>query len=185
MTLDWPRFNAACAELAAKAQPMDPDAIVGIANGGAYVADAMSSSFLGRPHVVIVRLQRPATALKERLRLSDLLGTLPTPVTNFLRRVEVWAREAALSTRAPQESSSADLGLDPALARCKRILVVDDTVDSGRTLATVTEAVRTLAPGATVATAALATSWRRPPVMPDYLLYQRTLLRLPWSLDSR
>ncbi len=39
-------------------------------------------------------------------------------------------------------------------------------------------------PLAEVRTAVLTSTWRRPPVVPDYLLFQRTLLRLPWSFDA-
>jgi hypoxanthine phosphoribosyltransferase len=103
--------------------------------------------------------------------------------------MEVEARERMLIRRPVDvtpaaEEMVASSGLRAAAVGAQRILVVDDTVDSGRTLSTVTAAVRLVQPGAEVKTAVLASTWRRPPVRPDFCLLERTLLRMPWSFDA-
>lgn len=166
-----------------------PDLVVGIETGGARVADAMVEG-LGAPRLVGVRVQRPATKLKSRLDLGRFFSRLPRGVVDHLRWAEVEMREAMLRDRpAPVESAAGSLlatsGLQEAAVDARRILVVDDTIDSGRTLTIVTRAVEMVNPAAEIRTAVLASTWRRPPVQPDYCLYGRCLLRMPWSFDAQ
>jgi hypoxanthine phosphoribosyltransferase len=165
----------------------DPDLLIGIYTGGAVVAREMEASLpdAGR---VDVRLQRPGTAIKSRLRIGTVLSRLPRPLANACRWLEVEFREATLRRGdVDYASASARLAKDPALRdavqSAQRVLVVDDTVDSGRTLGTVRKAVMMIGPDLDVRTAVLASTWRRPPHRPDFCLYDRTLLRLPWSMD--
>lgn len=181
-------FRRLCEALAGEVHPFRPDLVVGIQTGGAYVAEAMLAR-LGHPAYVAVRAQRPATRVKEKVRLGALVARLPRGVADILRWVEVEFRERGLR-RTPAEDAVIDFSaaqadeLRAAAAPARRILVVDDTIDSGRTLSGVTRAVRATAPEAEVRTAVLASTWSNPPVRADHCLFDRTLLRLPWSLDA-
>lgn len=169
-----------------------PDVVIGIAQGGSHVADrvcrAMPTS--GR---IDVRVCRTGTAVKEALRVRHLLSRLPAPVTNLLRVVEVSYREAAWHVRrrkvdetaASTEVASALRSNSAMLRRARDIVIVDDTVDSGRTLATVREEVRRVCPRPRVWTAVITSTWRRPPLVPDVVLLDRVLVRFPWSHDAR
>ncbi len=181
-------FSALCADLVEATGSFAPDLVVGIETGGARVAEAMLAG-LGRPAYVAVRLQRPATKAKSQLRLGGVIRRLPRPVADVLRWVEVEARELSLRRRTVDVDRMAT-GIEglprlrSAAAGARRVLVVDDTIDSGVTLSVVRRAAERSAPGADVRTAVLASTWRRPPVRPDYCLLDRTLLRLPSSLDA-
>lgn len=181
-------FVEICLELAATVHDYAPDLVIGIERGGARVAEEMLEA-LGQPEYVAVRVQRPGTQAKSSLRLGGVISRLPRIVTEHLRWLEVEVREQALRTdRSPAGAEWA--GSDELLSALtfsrsfQRIVVVDDTIDSGRTVTVVREALRRTCPGAEVRIAVLASTWRNPPVRPDYCLHDRTLLRLPWSLDA-
>lgn len=185
--LDEPRFEAACRRLADTTREFQPDVVVGIATGGARVAHLLAPHLDDSPVVAEVALRRPSTEVKERIDIGRVLRRLPTPLRNLLRWAEVELRELALRRRpAPPpnagESAAGD-GFGIALGSADRVLVVDDTVDSGRTLRTAVDVVRAHRPQAEVRTAVLTSTFRQPPVRADYALYDRTLLRFPWSFD--
>ena len=182
-------FADACRRLAELVAPQRPDLLVGIATGGAWVAEAM------QPHLpdaalLTITLQRPGTTVKDALRLGSGLSRLPRPVSNVLRWLEVEYREVSLRRQVPAdlEERAAQVAADGGLhtgQRFRRCGVVDDTLDSGRTLRLAAAAVALAQPAASITTAVLASTWRRPPVQPDVCLFDRTLLRLPWSLDAQ
>lgn len=188
--VDRERFEELCQELAERTRGYEPDVVVGIATGGEVVASVMQPLLEGST-MVSIRLQRPATEVKQVLRVDRLLKRAPRWVVDDLRWLEVEYRElafgltrrtAAPSVRSPRDQLAVDL-LEPTRT-AQRVLIVDDTVDSGRTLSLAVGLVRSVSPGAQVRTAVLSSTWRRPPVRADYCLFERTLLRLPWSFDA-
>lgn len=186
--LDADAFDSVCAELAAAVVSFDPDLLVGIATGGVHVARAAATHLAGSPPVVVVAFQRPSTKVKHRLGARRVLPRLPEVAKQWLRRWEVSAREALLGRRRPgPPPDAAELPApDEALLRsARRVVIVDDTIDSGRTLRAAVDAVRKLNPEAAVRTAVLASTFKRPPVVADHCLYDRTLFTFPWSMDAR
>lgn len=181
-------FDALSSDLAKAVRDFEPDLVIGIETGGARVADAMLAHLADADYVA-VRLQRPATRLKSHLRIGSVVSRLPRPVADAARWLEVEARELALSRRPRHvEAAARELLATTSLARAAatavRIIVVDDTIDSGRTLSTVSAAAVLARPTADVRTAVLASAWRNPPVRADYCLLDHTLLRMPWSHDA-
>jgi len=183
-------FDEACRRLAEVCAPFAPDVVIGIATGGTHVCDAMVGYLPSAPTVAILTIQRPATSAKHALGLSRALTSLPRPLADVLRWLEVEYREATLRKIAPADLEQralavADRSEIGGSAAPLHVLIVDDSVDSGRTLQLAMLAVAHAYPGAVIRTAVLASTWRRPPVIPDFCLHERTLLRLPWSLDAR
>jgi hypoxanthine phosphoribosyltransferase len=181
-------FDEACRRLAEDIARFEPDLLVGIATGGAFVAEAMLAHLPSRPTLVTVKVQRPATSAKKALRLDAVVSRLPLSVTDLLRWLEVEYREATLRSDVltdPQRAAALaqECGLH-GIAPSSRCVIVDDTIDSGRTVRLAEAAVALAHPRATITTAVLASTWRNPPVVPDVCLFDRTLLRLPWSLDA-
>lgn len=191
-----------CQDLADRVRDFDPDVVVGIATGGADIAEHLVEALDGRPRLVITRSQRPGTRLKQRPLFSRLLKALPERLADPARWLEVEYREARYYLdRRRRRSARADVTggqgrpertsrienpelLAAAVAGAARVVVVDDTLDSGDTLVGVTRAVEVANPGAQVVTAVIATTWRRPPVQADHVLHPRMLLRLPSSFDA-
>jgi hypoxanthine phosphoribosyltransferase len=189
LTMDRTDLRHACATLATHLDGFAPDAMVGIATGGSHVAHELVDHLSARPTLTHVRLSRPGTELKKRLSAGQLLRRLPTFITDHLRWLEVASREQFVRVRRRHHAElPASLNDHPdlpaALAGATRVLIVDDTVDSGNTLKLAEALVAAAAPGAEIRTAVLTSTWKRPPVKPHYCLYHRTLVRFFWSFDA-
>lgn len=180
LTLTPETFVSHCKMLESKSQSFAPDLIVTIARGGNYVGANM---FEGVKHVS-VSLQRPTTKSKERIPLiRRVLIHTPLWLRNMLRVVEstllnVRRREFDNVALSPQ--AVAAIGC----ATC--ILVVDDAVDSGCTLAAIVNAINNNGKDKKVASAVITVTKRKPVIKPDFTLYNNsTLVRFPWSIDAK
>lgn len=89
-TLQGPDFGRACADLMRLVEvDYAPTLIIGIRTGGLVVAQAMADAASPRLPVLPLTCRRVTTAAKSRLPLlRTLLGILPRPVVNQLRRLE-------------------------------------------------------------------------------------------------
>lgn len=180
ITLDRDAFVVACGELAelVAASGRVPGVIVGIRTGGAYVADEMARRFPGARREDVT-LRRPSTKGKGRLRW--LLGCLPIRVLDLLRMAEAFVLRHRRRAPGSLELGDGLVGLSGG-----DVLVVDDAVDSGVTLATVAGSLREANPGVAIMTAAITVTEREPAEMPDFALYNdKTLIRFPWSMDMK
>jgi hypoxanthine phosphoribosyltransferase len=153
--------------------------VVAIATGGVYVAEAM-----GYADVETVKLQRVGTATKRTL-LDKILKQLPGCVTDRLRMLEArlleWREkgEKQLAEVTLSESIRAGLESHPG-----SVLVIDDAVDSGRTLLAVVKKLKAVLPDADVRSAIITVTRSSAVIKPDYTLYaDHTLIRFPWSGD--
>lgn len=168
-----------------------PDCIIGIESGGLYVAEKI---FEGVPHLSI-RLGRPSSGVKKSVAgqlVSTLLRIMPRSVCDRLRIAEAKKLVARSrdkmkdpqSQRAAIREAAAKVSFTNA-TRYQRILIVDDAVDSGLTLAGVLTAVSKALPNAEVRTAVITITTEDPVLRPDFTLYDnQTLIRFPWSIDT-
>lgn len=176
ITLNDEKFALACQRLMARvhSQGYEPDAVIGIITGGALVAEKIRGTLGGYN----VDYSRPTSRGKKSI-CRGWLKKLPRPVLNFLRILE-----SKCLTHHPKESRGDVPGIESK--DYKRILLVDDAVDSGATLKAVTEALMKAMPQAQIKTAVITVTFRHPIVLPDFCLYNDgTLIRFPWSLDYR
>lgn len=191
-TLDAARFAAACTSLLRLVSASyQPDLLVGIRTGGLVVAEAMARAAATPLPVLAVTCRRAGTAAKSRFRLlPTVLAALPRPAVDGLRVLEhrlLTARRRAQATvqqvdHAEAEAIGQRLAQGPA---APRVLVVDDAVDSGVTLATVLRLLREIAPPDTQLRSAVVTVTRAQPLAePDFALYRGVLCRFPWSFDA-
>lgn len=168
-----------------------PDAVIGIATGGLRVVEAMPR----HPSLTVMscRLRRPGTAAKEGNRLwLATVRRLPYVLTNLLRVLEdrVHARRV-VTVRAPTETLLREVTWikDEVIRKgIKRVVVVDDAVDSGATLACVMAALRDSLPPSVELRSAVITVTRdreQRAIDPDFRLFDLTLLRFPWSFDYK
>jgi hypoxanthine phosphoribosyltransferase len=66
-----------------------------------------------------------------------------------------------------------------------RVLVTDDAVDSGATLATVLRHIHAVCPpGVEVRSAVITQTLEQPMIKPNYALFHNVLCRFPWSFDA-
>lgn len=186
-TLDTATFGEACRRLEALvSQDFQPDLVVGIREGGQWVSQAM---FPTVKHVTVA-LHRPSTKRKRRLP-SRILRSFPYAV---LDRMRIW--EAKWLNRKvplpypegtwPEETPAMPESTTGPGNRRERILIVDDAVDSGRTLELVARWLHTQRPEAEIRSAVITVTTRHPLLLPEYyLFYPDTLIRFPWSIDNK
>jgi len=167
-----------------------PTLLVGIRTGGLVVAEMMARTAAAVP-VLPLTCRRGGTATKSRIPfLHALLGALPRRAVDALRLLEhriLSPRRKRLAT-APHidHAEAAVIGARLAAAhQAHRLLVVDDAVDSGVTLATVIELLRATCPPQTeIRSAVITVTLEEPRAEPDYTLYRGVLCRFPWSFDA-
>jgi hypoxanthine phosphoribosyltransferase len=150
-----------------------PDMIVYVEKGARLLAHELAER-LGVPARPIW-VQRGGHGLKRRL--APLVLRLPVGVRDWLRRVEELSGVHRLTRRTATMPGGNDL-------RGRRVLIVDDAADTGRTI----EAARAmvLARGALsedVRTAVIAATTQSAQVRVDFCLFDRNC-RMPWSTDS-
>lgn len=181
VTLDDTQFAAHCARLAQLAEADGPyDAVVGIVTGGEYVARAMAPH-TGTANVITVRRQRPSTRRKGGM-FRCVVKCLPRRILDLLRIVE----SRILATRRDTPPPETPVIIPQQLSWAKRILVVDDAIDSGHTMAAVVNAIAARCPQAVIHTAVITVTTSGPSFRPDHTLYDNgTLIRFPWSADFK
>lgn len=176
ITLDDLSFTDACVRLEDMCRDYNPDLVIGIATGGAYVAGHILCS---AAHASVVCRRKSTVRNPFYMRLVPFL---PLCVRDQLRILQSNAVERRLSRCHPDLSFRLPDGLIRMVAKAKKVLVVDDAVDSGTTLATVLEAVRRVGGERELRSAAITITTSAPIARPDYTLFDnRTLIRFPWA----
>jgi hypoxanthine phosphoribosyltransferase len=192
VSFDQDSFDEACAALMHLVlQDARPDLLIGIRTGGVHVAQSMAKALGFSLPVLSVTCRRSSTAAKSRLGpLKMLIARLPRVLVDRMRVIE-----HKILTQKPSRARFETFTFDPAELAVlddwvraadpnPSIVVVDDAVDSGTTLALVLDAVARRSPGAILRSAVITVTTEGPMVMPRYTLYRRQLCRFPWSLDG-
>ena len=193
-TLDGRAVRSACGVLRdAILAEGAPDVLIGIGTGGGRVAQELRTLSGGAWPVLTLGLRRPSTGAKVRYqRVGRLLARLPVPVRDRLRLWEhrrLTRDPAPGSAVAPTVTDARDV--EAIAAWCAgagatpRIVVVDDAVDTGATLARALELIAGAAPaGSVIRTAAITVTPHHPIVVPDHVVIRGWLCRFPWSMDA-
>jgi len=189
VTLDENSFDIMCTKLATDilASGYSPDVVVSIATGGDYVAAKMRNKM--DANFYSVKKTRSSTKTKNSLFgrfLFAFIRLLPYFILNILRKIEHYF----LISKPTCDNSSADnlfsLSFVDELSGAECILIVDDAIDSGKTIHAVRESIRAVVKEKVVIkVASLVVTTEDPIVYPDYYMYENTLVRFPWSKDFK
>lgn len=179
-------FNRLCKKLSNDIiSDYSPDLIIGIATGGEVVARAVATE-INTP-IMIIKRQRRLTKYKSGFKLSKVLPILPRWFNDALRRIEIRYNEKKFLAKGkvwvPCDVVliSGDL---QALTQFNKILLIDDSVDSGGTMVDCINFLQGFLSGnSMIKTAALNDTFREPVLIPDFYLYKDTLIRCPWAND--
>lgn len=194
-TLDRDSLENHASRLAAKVAFDMPsggyDVIVGIRRGGSVVCDALcrhipKSAFRLRTDV---SLQRPSTKRKTA-RSGAMLRKLPYSMLNLMRMAE--ALMLSVINRFSRDDSLRHVELPESLTSVLEtqenpcILLIDDAIDSGRTISEVAEAFKKVNCRVRIKTAVITVTTTSPCFTADYYIYNNhTLIRFPWSDDYK
>jgi len=184
-------FHLACERLALKVlECFCPDIIIGVLTGGGMVGREAMPTFESRCGCRYgeVKLQRGGTRIKEALKINRILRLLPEGMLNFMRVLEAEFLEFKANFTKPDRSGR--LSIDEEI-RCmlktkgKRVLIIDDTMDTGWTLKIIKDWLEANFPGNEIKIAVISTTHRHSVAKADFQLYDRTLIRFPWAHDAK
>ncbi|QQY83827.1 hypothetical protein JJL45_07550 [Tamlana sp. s12] len=180
ITLDHHSFKRKCAELQSKLD-FQPDLVVGILKGGGYVVSHFEAETL-----ILLKLQRTNNYLKKSLFVGCLLKFLPYVFTDKLRILESNRAKRSIRNLNKDRLKLEKLTFHVSSKQnIKKILIVDDAIDTGRTMYIVKNNLEQLFPGSSVKSAVISWTIESSVVSPDYYLYKSILVRFPWSKDYR
>lgn len=181
LTLNSIDFQAHCRKLAERISDdgFQPDCIIGIRNGGAYVANEMSKAFPDAERIE-VSVSRPTHRQKNNSLMKSIVSKLPVWLLDALRMAESCV--AQLRTKGHR---NAEINISDDI-NARKILVVDDAIDTGATMQLVLNALRERFPDADIRSAVLTITTPAPCVTSNYYLFNnRTLIRFPWAIDAK
>ena len=154
----------------------DPDTVVFIAKAGFPIAEVIAD--VCGAELIGISAARKGSLLKRML--SPLLRHLPRGLLRKLRRMEL---RSGVHTKNPERNVS--FLREPTVKTAERVLIVDDSADTGHSFLAVMKPVAARFPQATVKTAALNVWAKSEELLTvDYSLYRDTALQTPMSNDS-
>ena len=168
-----------------------PDLVIGIKTGGLYVAEIL----LEELHVngieseyQVISLSRPSTHRKKAFKVDKFLKKLPYFVLDILRNLEVYIIEQNKDNMYDPKKEK-DIPQSENLLQqikiSKKILLVDDAIDTGSTVLAIKNYIYNINPATEVKIAVLTTTHKNPYIKADFSLYNRVLLRCPWAEDYK
>lgn len=182
--------EAAMLSLAERAsvQQLSPACIVGVLNGGKLPAQHFAAQF-PTAQSLFFKLQRQSSgSLKSNILLK--VKKLPRPITNILRSFEMSLSNCIRKKRSVSVDDNAlsffneHLRLEKITERSP-IFLVDDSIDSGATLATLVESLK--AAGVKrecIKVAVIVHTLSQPLITADFVKERGVLIRFPWSGDA-
>lgn len=168
----------------------DPDVIIGVLNGGGYVGRQIVQVSPKETTYVEVKIQRDGTTKKEKGLIHRILQSLPYGVLNILRILESIVLE--YKSRKNNTKRKGTIKLPDNVVSFlsdgenKKVLLVDDAIDSGATLLLIKQYLMSKFENIDVKIAVITITTKQPLVVADYYrYYNRTLIRFPWSNDIK
>ena len=177
ISLDWQSFSEACKKLrsAVDNSGFKPDTVIAIPRGGSYLLqygwnDAATTK---------INIHKPS-GFSLKKHAAKLIKLMPLALRDRLR---IWDAKRLIRRSDHMTNTTIEIpALDDSV---KKILLVDDAVDSGATLLAVISKLKEMRTDIDVRCAAITVTSDRPLCMPDYFLYHNsTLIRMPWSIDA-
>ena len=192
LTLLDKAFDETCRDLAKQVDSSyKPDLIIGVLTGGGSVGQRVYKHFasLGDVLYAEISIERATTGIKRRFGLKKILRLLPEGLLNVLRVVEVLLLELKAMIFTPKRAGEIVLSaaIDKELSQGnKKVLVVDDCVDTGATLLKVSDFLKEKYPSSNQVKFAVVTKAHRKALLEvDFFLFNRVLIRFPWSMDNK
>lgn len=168
-----------------------PTHLLAIANGGVHVTREMANHIALDSSLLVVPARRRLSEWKRGFHATALLRRLPYFITDRLRVLEahVLGRLRKPDTSdlfAPLPRDVSEILRSIRSPVPIRLLVVDDAVDSGRTLRRIVNELQCVQDaGGEIRTAVITVTRAHPLIRPDFHLYDGVICRFPWSYDFR
>jgi len=162
------------------------DLVVGIAEGGRLIAEIISRK-LNLPLLLVIR-QRKLTQYKSKTK--NILKYIPEKILNIIRIIENRCYEILIKIRKNETQEDEITIISNELSffenhQIKNILLVDDAIDSGATVRNVEKFLQTKNKNWNIKIAVITQTFNRPARKADYQIYNKVLVRFPWSNDFK
>jgi len=168
----------------------EADLVIGVKRGGAIVAKHLFTKLSVKKEMQYteVSFSRLTTESKKSWRVSKVLTKLPYFLLNILRNIEVYLLELFKPKHYFSDREHLivlDATLRDILSKSKKILIVDDAVDSGKTLLAIKSVLLRENEALEIRSAVLTSTHKKSYLTVEYKLYENVLLRCPWAEDYK
>lgn len=157
-----------------------PDLIIYIARGGYLIGKQMKEAF--QVPMIGVSTVRDGNSIKEKI--GPVVAMFPNCIRNLLISIEVKSNKHAKNTERKVRLLK---GVEDVKDKnIQKILVAEDSVDTGNSLQQAIKTIRTVFPDAEIKVASLNV-WDKSKSIAhvDYALYENTIIKSPMSKDSK
>lgn len=181
LTLNTEDIEKCCEELLSKVENdgFNPDLVLAIRTGGAEVGRIFKNYLPEGCAYLECSTHRQTSKIKKKY-LKNILSRLPRPILDRLRIFEA----STFKSKSRREIERVEL--PEGISNYKRILILDDAIDSGATIDAVRKAVSAQAPHASIKIATVTVTSMVPDMVADYYIYRDgSLIRFPWSMDAK
>ena len=170
--------NILAVELLKKTDDFDFDTIVYISKSGYLIGDAIGS--ISNKNTLEIKSKRPGADKKHKY-LPEIINKLPKDLIYYLK---VYERKLSYYDTVGDRT----LYYDEEKARKlkpKKILIFDDSIDTGYTIEKVKQEIKTIYKDAEIKIITLNYFTDRNAIKPDYFLYTDSVISAPWTIDSK
>ena len=158
------------------------DLAVGIADGGKIVAEKIAL----KTHLPLLIVKRQRSLTNKKNRIKAVFKYIPKRVLNFFRVLESSFYQLSLKRKKRKDKSGE---IQMCCEDCsfletksiKNVLLIDDALDSGATILDVEKFFEPKHWNFKVAV--ITQTFNQPLINADYKIYNKTLIRFPWSSD--
>lgn len=187
ITLNREAFLKKSVDLISKLD-FEPQLVIGVLNGGGFLIEELRNhNYFKSMNFELVKLQRDHKIKKFKF-VQFLLKFLPYKISNWLRNIESKKVRKSIKSFHLMEISSQEIELEFCSNLVKPIhdiLIVDDAIDTGKTMFVVKNNVSKLFPNANIIIAVISWTLETSIVKPDYYIFKNVLVRFPWSKDYK
>ena len=154
------------------------DTIIYISKSGYLIGDAMAC--ISNKKCLEMKSKRPASDKKNNI-IPNIINKLPKDLIYFLK---IYERRLSYYDVVGQRTLYYDED-EYKKTKPKKILIFDDSIDTGYTIDKVIEEISKIYQGAEIKIAVLNYFTDRNSIKPDYYLYKDSVISAPWTIDSK
>jgi len=184
ITLHPDAFKQSCIELCKQIE-VKPDVVIGIKDGGLHVQRVIEASEIFEDTTFVsLQIDKPDNKKSTKQKLAPLLKRLPKFIVNKLRVLEMKKRGKTIKGIESEQLYSKTITLEALnIENPNHILIVDDALDSGKTMTIAHTNIAKRFPDAQIKTAVITWTLEQAIFQPDYFKFKNVLCRFPWSFD--
>lgn len=159
------------------AENFKPEIVIFVAKGSYYIGDEIAKYF----NVPLIEIKAERQSGKIKKIIAPILKLIPSFIKKQLREIEVKSNVHKVKS---ERKISLEKDNIEKLMKCKNILLVDDSIDTGNTIKQIVNFLDKYK--LNIKTAGLNVFTMSEEIIKiDYYNYKDTLLNGPWSNDSK